>query len=120
MNNIGGANIVIMKQPIVEDAKSDYESYIYLVTSATWSQKKNLEAKKFQPMLYITQPVIRNSEKLIAKQVLQNKNRLRTVWSLFFSPPPSKNKEMEDIVTVKGISSYGIRGALLPGQDKQV
>ena len=70
MNNIGGANVIIMKRPIVEDVESDYESYIYPVTAATRSQKKNLEAKKFQPTLGVTKPAVRNSERPIAKQVL--------------------------------------------------
>ena len=36
------------------------------------------------------------------------------------SPFLSEDKEMEDSVTVRDNSSYGMRGALLPGQDKQV
>ena len=37
MNNIGRANIVILKRPIVEEVESDYKSYIYLITVTTWS-----------------------------------------------------------------------------------
>lgn len=63
---------------------------------------------------------IQNSERPIANQVLQNKDRLRAVRSPSLSPSPSKDEEMEDSVTVRGSSSYGMRGALPPGQDKQV
>lgn len=120
INNIGGANIIIMKRPKVKDENSDYESYIYPVTSATWSQKKNLEAKKFQPTLRVNKPAVRNSERPIAKQVLQKKNRLRTVRSPSLSPPPSEDEKMEDSVIVKDNSSYGMRSSLLPDQDKKV
>lgn len=121
MNNIGGANVVILKRPTVEEAESDHESHTYPVTAATRSQKKNLEAKKFQPTSRITKPAGRNSERPIANQVLRNQNRLnnRTMPSLSLSPPPSEDEEMEDSVTVRG-NSYGMRGALHPGQDKQV
>ena len=35
MNNIGGANVVILKRPIVEKVDSNYESHIYPVTAAS-------------------------------------------------------------------------------------
>lgn len=35
MNNIGGTNIIILKQLIVEEANNNFKSYIYLVTTAT-------------------------------------------------------------------------------------
>lgn len=66
MNNIGVANIVILKQPMVEKVNSDYESHIYPIIAAIQSQKKNLEAKKFQTTLCVIKPVGRNSEKPIA------------------------------------------------------
>lgn len=34
MNNIKRANVVILKQPTVEKAKSDYKNYTYSVTVA--------------------------------------------------------------------------------------
>lgn len=70
MNNIERINVVILKQPTVKEVDSNYESHIYLITTATRSQKKNLEAKKFQPMLRITKPAGRNSERPIVNQVL--------------------------------------------------
>lgn len=39
--------------------------------------------------------------------------------SPFFPPPPPEDEEMEDSAMIKG-DSYGMRGALPPGQDKQV
>ncbi len=47
INNIGGANVVILKRLTIEEAEDNAEDYIYPVTSSTQSQKKNLEAKKF-------------------------------------------------------------------------
>lgn len=120
MNNIGVANVVILKQPMVEEIDSNYESYIYHVTVATQSQKKNLEAKKFQPMTHITKPAGKNSEKPIANQVLQNKDRLRAMQSFFFFPPPSKDDKMGDSITLRGRNSYRMRDALPPSQDKQI
>ena len=79
INIIEGANVVILKQPAVEEVNSNYESHIYPVTAATQSQKKNLEVKKFQPMSRITKPAGRNSKKPIANQILENKDRLRAV-----------------------------------------
>ena len=60
MNSIEGANVVILKQPTIEEEENNAEDYIYPVTSATRSQKKNLEAKKFQPTLRITKVLGRN------------------------------------------------------------
>lgn len=71
-------------------------------------------------MSHIIQLAGNNSERPIANQVLQNKGRLRAMQSLSFFPPPSKDEEMEDSITVRGSGSYGMRGALPPGQDKQV
>ena len=120
MNNIGGANVVILKRPTVEEADSDCESHTYPVTAATRSQKKNLEAKKYQHTSRVTKPAGRNSERPIANQVLRNQDRLnnRTMRSPSLSPPPSEDEEMEDSVTVRG-NSYRLRGALYPGQDQE-
>ncbi len=114
MNNIGGANVVILKRATVEEVEGDYKSHTYPITTTTWSQKKNLEVKKFQPTLRVIKPAGRNSERPIANQVLQNQDRLRAVRSPSLSPPPSEDEEMEDSVTVRGNSSYGMRGALTP------
>lgn len=66
MNNIGEVNIVILKQSIVEKAESDYESHIYPIITTTRSQKKNLKAKKFQPLSRVTKLAGRNTERPIA------------------------------------------------------
>lgn len=60
MTNIGGANLVILKRPIVEEAEHNSKSYTYPVTATTQSQKKNLKAKKFQPISQVTNPARRN------------------------------------------------------------
>lgn len=101
--------------------KDNSKSYTYPVTAATQSQKKNLEAKKFQPISRITKLVGRNSEKSLAYQASKNQDQLnnRTTWSLFFFSPPSEHKEIEDSTIIKS-NSYGIRGVLSPGQDRQV
>lgn len=70
MNNMGEVNVIILKWSTIKEVKSDYESHTYPVIIATWSQKKNLEAKKFQLMLRDIKPAGRNSERLIANKVL--------------------------------------------------
>ena len=35
MNNIGGANVVILKRPTVEEADHDLKNHIYPITAAT-------------------------------------------------------------------------------------
>lgn len=79
-----------------------------------------MKAKKFQLKSRVTKLAIKNSEKPIAKQLLQNKNRLRIVRSPSFSLPFFKNKKIEDSITVRGNSNYGIRDVLPLDQDKQV
>ena len=50
MNNIGGANVVILKRPTVEEADDNLEYHpTYPINAATRSQKKNLESKNFSP-----------------------------------------------------------------------
>ena len=121
MNNIGGANVVILKRPTMEEADNDLEDHTYPVTAATRSQKKNLEAKKFQPTSRVTKPAGRNSEKPIANQVLRNQDRLndRTMRSPSLSPPPPEDDKMEGSTTIRA-DSHGMKSALHPGQDRQV
>lgn len=66
INNIRGANIVVLMRPIAKKVEHDFKNYVYSITAATWSQKKNLEAKKFQPTLRVTKPVERNFKKSLA------------------------------------------------------
>ena len=121
MNNIGGANVVILKRPTIEEVKDNAEDYIYPVNAATKSQEKNLEAKKFQPTLRITKAVGRNLERTLTNQVSKNQDRLnnRNTRLPSLSPPPSEDEEMEDSVTVRG-DSHVMRGVLYPGKEKQV
>ena len=113
MNNIRVANIVILKQPTVEEADDNLE-YLptYPINTATRSQKKNLESKKFQPTRVI-RPVGRDSEKVLANQISRNLNQLnnKTTPSSSFFPPPLDDKEMEKSGTI-GSDNYGMRGAL--------
>lgn len=51
MNNIRGINSIIIKQLIIEKSDNNFENHIYLMTTATRSEKKDLEAKRFQPIL---------------------------------------------------------------------
>lgn len=46
MNNIGKATVIILKQPTIKVAESDYKNYIYHVTTTTQSQKNSLKAQK--------------------------------------------------------------------------
>ena len=74
MNNIEGANVVILEQPNVEEVDDNLKyPPTYPINAATQSQKKNLESKKFQPT-QVTRPVERDSEKAFANQTLRNLN----------------------------------------------
>lgn len=76
MKNIGGANVVILTRPAVEEVEDNIQDHTYPVTAATRSQKKNLEAKKFQPISRVTKPAGRNSERSLAHQTSKNLNCL--------------------------------------------
>lgn len=65
MNNIEIANVSILKQLIIDEIDSTYESYIYPVIAATQNLKKNLESKKFQPILCAIKPVKKNLKGLL-------------------------------------------------------
>ncbi len=90
MNNIGSANVVILKRPTIEEAEDNAENYIYPVTSATRSQKKNLEAKKSEPTSRIIKAVGRNLERTLTNQASKNQDQLnnRNTWSPSLSLPP--------------------------------
>lgn len=93
---------------MLKKTESDYKNYIYPVTTTIWSQKKNLEARKFQLISNVTRPSWKNSEKLIRNQVLQNKDWLRAVQSPSHLPLSSKDEDIEENVIMKDNSSYGI------------
>ncbi len=76
MNNIGDANVVILKRPTIEETENNAKDYIYPVTAATRGQKMNLEAKIFQPTPRITKAVERNLERTITNQASKNQDRL--------------------------------------------
>ena len=121
INNIGGANDVMLKQPTIEEAEDNAEDYIYPVTSSTRSQKKNPEAKKFQPTSQITKVVERSLEKTLTNQASKNQDRLnnRNTRSPFLSPPFAEDEEIKNNVTIMG-DNHVITGTLHPGKDKQV
>lgn len=121
MNNIGRANVVILKRPMIEEADDDSEIYTYPVTAATRSQKRNLEAKKFQPTSRVTKPAGRNLERSLAHQESRNQDGLnnRTTRPPSLSPPRPGDDDMEDSATVIG-DKYGMSGVLTPSQDKRV
>ena len=121
MNNITGANVVIIKRPTIEETENNAEDYIYPVTPSSCSQKRNLEAKKFPPTSRITKAVGRNLERTLTSQASKNQDRLnnRNTRSTSLSLPFSEDEELEDSVTVRGYS-HVMRGAFDSGQEKQV
>ncbi len=121
MNNIGSANVVILKRPTIEETEENVKDYIYPVSAATRSQKKNLEAKKFQSPSRITKAVEWSLERTLTNQASKNQDRLnnRNTRSHFLSPSPSEEEEIEDSVTVLG-DSHVMRGVLHPGKEKLV
>lgn len=121
MNNSGSANVVILKRLTVKKADNNLKSYKYPVTAVTQSQKKNLEAKKFQFTSWIIKPVRRNSEKPHAYQISRNldQSNNRTIWLTFLSLPHLEDKEIDNSVTLKD-NGYFIEGMLSLNQDKQV
>ena len=108
MNNIGLANVVILKRPVVK------ESHKSALTQVSRPQD-------FWPISRLTRPAIRSVEKPLVQQTSQNLERLseKTARPPSFSPPPPDDDEMEDSATV-GDDDYGMRGVLHPGQDRQV
>lgn len=63
----------------------------------------------------------RIAEKSLVQEAAQNLERLseNTARPPSFSLPPPEDYEMEDSTTTGGYS-YGMKGALHPGQDRQV
>lgn len=59
---------MILKWPIIENVDYDLKNNIYLIITIIQSQKKNLKAKKFQPILQVIKPTGRNSKKLFRNQ----------------------------------------------------
>ena len=76
MNNIGDTNVVILKRPTMEETENNAKDYIYPVTSATQSQKKNVEAIKLQPTSQIRKAVGKNLERTLTNQASKNQDRL--------------------------------------------
>ena len=126
MNNIGSANVVILKRPVVEEADNSLEYYhTYPITALTRSHKsvptKVSEPKNSWPTSRVTKPAARNVERPLAQQASRNLERLneRTAWTPSPSPPPPEDEEINDTATIRG-DSYSMRGALPLGQDRQV
>ena len=125
MNNIGGANVVILKRPTVEEADNNLENHTYPITAATQSQNlartKISGLKIFQPTSQVTRPATRNTERPLAQQASRNLEQLdgRTAWSPSRSPPLTEVDDIEDSTIVIG-GRYGMSGALPPSQEKRV
>ena len=122
INNIGGANIVILKQPNVEKADDNLEyPLMYPINAIIQSQKKNLKSKKFQSTSRVTRPAGRDSERALTNQTSKNLNRLnnKTTSSPSYLLSPLDDAEMEKSGIIGG-DNYGMRDTLPLGQDKQV
>ena len=125
MNNIRGANVVILKRPTEEEIEKDPKNYLYPITTVTRSQNsappKVPRTRNSQPTSRVTKPVERNLEKSVTNKALRNLDQLneRTNRSSSLFPPPPEDKEIEDSATIRG-DNYKMRGTLFPGQDKQV
>lgn len=115
--------MVILKRPTDEEAGSGYENFAYPITAAPQKSAslKLPGPRNFQQTLRVTKPAGKNSERSVSHQAFKNLDRLneRTARSPSLSPPPPEDEEIEDSATVRG-NSYGMRGALQSGQDKQV
>ena len=100
VNNIGGANVVILKRPTREEAEGP---------------------KNSQPTSRVIEPAARNAERQLAQQASRDLEQLdeRTALSSSLSPPLPKVDDIEDSATVIG-GRYGMSGALPPSQEKRV
>ncbi|MCJ1343817.1 hypothetical protein MMC31_002014 [Peltigera leucophlebia] len=127
INNIGMANVVILKRPAVKETGNDFEHHHkYPIAALTQSHElaptKFAGPKVFQPTLQITTPVTRIAEKPLVQEAFWNLERLnkKTARLLPVSLPlPEDDDEMEDSKTGRG-DSYSLRGVIYPGQDKHI
>lgn len=103
MNNIGGANVVILKRPI---AKESHKSAPTQVS----------RPQDFWPTLRLTRLAVRSIEKPLVQQASQNLKRLseKTARSSSLSPPAPEDDEMEDSIIIRA-DSYGMKGTLYLG-----
>lgn len=86
------------------------------------NSEKESWSKKLQPISRAIKPAARNSERLLVHQASRNQDGLndKTTRSPSLPPPhPPEDEEMEDSGTIRG-DSCGLKGALHPGQDRQV
>ena len=97
----------------------------YPITTFTQSHKSAptqvSRPQDFWPTSRLTRPAVRSVEKQLVQQASQHLERLseKTARPPSLSPPPPEDDEMEDSTTIKG-DSYEMKGALHPGQDRQV
>lgn len=71
-----------------------------------------MEVKKFQLILHITKLAKKNSKKLIANQILQNKDQLKAIKSFSLFLLSFKDEKIKDSVTIRDSSRYKMRSAL--------
>ena len=127
MNNIGMANVVILKRPTVKETGNDFQHHHkYSIAALTQNHRlapaKLSEPKVLQPTLQVTTPVTRIADRPLAQQVSRNLERLNekiTRPPSLFPPLSEDDDEMGDSATARG-DSYGLRGALYPGQDQHI
>lgn len=122
MNNIRGANVVILKQPTMEEAENHFEYHPkYSIIAATQSQKL-VEPKVFglKQTLRVTKPARKNLKRSLAQQKSKNLNQLNSkiMRSLSFSPFCLEDWNMKDSTNVID-EKYGISGKLPPDLKKQ-
>ena len=116
INNIGMANVVILKRPTVKETGNDFEHHHkYPIAALTQSHElapaKLSEPKVLQPTLQVTAPVTRIADRPLAQQVSRNLERLNekiTQPPSLFPPLSEDDDEMGDSATARG-DSYGLR-----------
>lgn len=109
MDNIGVANVVILKRPAV---KKSHESAPVKVSGP----------QDFYPSPQLTKPAVRSIEHPLAQPESRKLERLneKTIQRPSFSLPlPKDDDEMENSAAARD-DSHGLSGALYPGQDKHI
>ena len=93
MNNIVGANVVILKWPTVGKADNYLENHTYPITAATQSQNlaptKVYGSKNFQPTSKVAKPAAENVERPIAQQ----SHQILHIGLILFTVHSSPTKE---------------------------
>ena len=109
MNNIGVANVVVLKRPAVKESHKS-------------ASAKASRPQDFWPTPQLTEPVAKSMERIPSQQASRNLEKLNNKIT---RPPsispllPEDDDEMEESVTARD-NSYSLRGALYPSQDQYV